>query len=130
MSTRRLSPHPCRICGQPYRSCRATQVYCSTSCAAKARTHAFYRRIGAKGGQTSVSRRQQRVRARLADDVAGLSPIEAFLAGARWQTKRLISGLAKRKLKEGWTRGWEAAIDHFGLACSPRVLQAKLRSLR
>lgn len=121
MPAKRFTSRACAICKTVFWPRRDSQRYCSNSCSAKARGPKFYRRMGKKGGSTSGHTKRMKLLAALGDQVSHLTPLAAFLAGARWQTRRLGSGLGRRKFTEGYQAGWDACVEQFGLDASPRI---------
>ena len=84
--------------------------------------------MGRKGGATSGDTKKRAAVARVEHLAAGLTPAQAFLAGARWQTKRLVNGIARRKFIEGYDAGWDACRDHYHLPPSARKPPLRSRS--
>lgn len=121
MPPRRFHDITCAMCPTVFRPRRDTQRFCSNACSSKARGPKFYRAMGQKGGSTSGKRKRDKLKAALGEQVDHLTPKAAFLAGARWQTKRLGSALARRKFTEGYQRGWDACAEQFGLDVAPRI---------
>ena len=121
MPAKRFTDRSCAVCATVYYPKRDTQRYCSNACSAKARGTKFYRRMGKKGGNLSGHAKRLKLHAALGEQVSHLTPLAAFLAGARWQTRRLGSGLARRKFTEGYQAGWDACLEQFGLDASPRI---------
>ena len=76
--------------------------------------------MGKKGGSTSGDVKKRAAVARVEALAQGLTPAQAFLAGARWQTRRLVNGIARRKWAEGYDAGWDACRDHYHLPPSAR----------
>ena len=119
----------CQICHCAFLPHRPSQKFCSNQCSANSRSKAFYRAMGKKGGSLSGERKKQALKAALAGKIGHLPPVEAFLEGARWQTRRLTNGIARRKKTEGFQQGWDACLEAYGLCNSPRERQRRLASL-
>lgn len=126
MPARKFFDRACAVCRTAFRPKRDTQRFCSNACSAKARGTTFYRQMGTKGGSVSGRTKRDKLKAALGTQVDHLTPLAAFLAGARWQTRRLGSGLARRKFTAGFQAGWDACLAQFGLEASPRIRRAAL----
>ena len=117
---------PCLTCRRVFSPRTPTHRFCSRDCSAQARPKSFYRNCGKKGGALSGAKKRQTLKDALGEKVKDLTPAAAFLAGARWQTVRLNSGIGRRQFRRGYEAGWDACIKQFGLDAAPRLRKAAL----
>jgi hypothetical protein len=122
----KYQPKPCATCRKMFRPRTPTNRFCSRQCSAESRPKNFYRQNGKKGGSISGAQKRQALKEALGTRVDHLTPLAAFLAGARWQTIRLNSGIGRKQFRRGYEAGWDACVKQFGLDAAPRLRKEAL----
>lgn len=113
MARPRLSLKTCPQCQTPYAPRLSKQRFCSLQCSADSRSKAFYQRMGKTGGDRRAKAEQARKVVELKALAEGLSPWEAFRAGAKWQLKRMNDAYGKRMYRKGYSDGWDACTHEL-----------------
>lgn len=108
MAPPKMPQKPCKQCQTLFQPRLSKQQFCSLQCSADSRPHAKYRAMGQAGGTQRAKAEQQRKRDQLKALSEGLTPWEAFKAGAKWQIKRLQDAYGKRMYRKGYSDGWDA----------------------
>lgn len=102
--------HRCQQCQQMFTG-KAGRKYCSMRCSAKSRPPGFHQQIGHKGGVIRAEHLRPGVSAKYRELSQGLTPWDAFRAGARWQRRRMTSTAYARGLRKGYADGLEDGWD-------------------
>lgn len=100
----------CQHCQQMYVAERRKRKYCSRQCAADARPRESFQASGRKGMAIRYPNRIAEMRERYQTLSAGMTPWQAFQAGAKWQRRREYN----RIYRVGYAAGWEGCAKAVG----------------